>query len=355
MAEDAADKTEEPTGKKVSEARNKGMVAKSADLNAAVGLLAAVLLIWIFSDRLIDGMKTAMTQSFTSIGTFQSTPENFPTIFMQGFVGIIWMLAPVVGGITAISIAIQIYQVGFFWSTEPLGPHFGKIFALSGFTKIFSPTSFVEILKSVAKMVIVGTMAYKVVHKHYAEYLLLADMELPQFCHLLFSVCMEVIIKSSIILLILGIADLIYQKRKNHKELKMTKQEVKDEARSSEGDPHIKGKIKSLRMQMHKNLMMKELPKATVVITNPTFLAIAIRYDQGVDAAPVVVAKGKRIIAERIRDVAKENHIPLIEDKPLARSMYDVAEVGEEIPQEFFAAVAEILAYVYSLKGQRVA
>lgn len=355
MAEDAADKTEEPTGKKLSEARNKGMVAKSADLNAAVGLLAAVIFIDIFSDRIIGGMKTTMIESFRAIGTFQSIPEDMHAIFYHGFIGIIWMLAPVVGGITVISLVIQIYQVGFFWSMEPLGPHFGKIFSLSGFTKLISPTSLLEIVKSVLKMVVVGMVAYKVVGKHYQEYLLLADMELLQFCQLLFSVSMEVIIKSSIILLIIGIADLVYQKRKNHKELKMSKQEVKDEARSSEGDPHIKGKIKSLRMQMHKNLMMKELPKATVVITNPTFIAIAIKYEQGVDTAPVVLAKGKRLIAERIREVAKENHIPIVEDKPLARSMFDVAEVGEEIPQEFFAAVAEILAYVYSLKGQRVA
>jgi flagellar biosynthetic protein FlhB len=135
----------------------------------------------------------------------------------------------------------------------------------------------------------------------------------------------------------------------------MSKNEVKDEAKQSDGDPHIKSKIKTLRMQMHRNFMMKELPKATVVITNPTFIAIAIRYNQGIDTAPVVVAKGKRLIAERIREVANNNNIPIVEDKPLARSLYDVAEPGEQIPEEFFAAVAEILAYVYSLKGQKAA
>jgi len=163
------------------------------------------------------------------------------------------------------------------------------------------------------------------------------------------------VVKSALVLIFLGIADMIYQRRKHRQELKMSKQEVKDEAKSSEGDPHIRGKIKSLRLQMHRNMMMKELPKATVVITNPTFIAIAIRYVQGVDDAPVVVAKGKRLIAEKIREVAREHAIPIVEDKPLARGMYDMAVIGEQIPTEYFAAVAEILAYVYSLKGHQAA
>jgi flagellar biosynthesis protein FlhB len=204
-------------------------------------------------------------------------------------------------------------------------------------------------------MIVVGLVAYKVVASHYGEYLLLADMSLGQFCGKLFSVSVEVILKSTVVLLAIGIADLVYQKRKVHNELKMSKSEVKDEAKQTEGDPHIKGKIRSLRMQMHRNFMMKELPKATVVITNPTFIAIAIRYTQGVDQAPVVVAKGKRLIAERIRDTAKKHDIPIVEDKPLARGLFDMAEPGEQIPEEFFAAVAEILAYVYSLKGTRAA
>jgi flagellar biosynthesis protein FlhB len=172
---------------------------------------------------------------------------------------------------------------------------------------------------------------------------------------MLFSVSMEVVIKSTIVLLFLGVGDLVYQKAKLKKELKMSKTEVKDEAKQSEGDPHVKGKIRSLRLQMHKNFMMKELPKATVIITNPTFIAIAVRYTQGVDPAPVVVAKGKRLIAERIRDEARKHEIPIVEDKPLARGLYEAVQPGEEIPEEFFAAVAEILAYVYSLKGNRAA
>ncbi len=348
-------KTEDPTGKKVSEARNKGMIGKSQDFQSALVLMAGTCLIWMCSDKLVGGMRHAMVESFMAIGDFESIPGKVFDIGRQGLIGIVLLLMPVVVGITAVSLASSISQAGFLWSWEPLGPHFGKVFGFSGFAKLLSPSSFVEIGKSVAKMFVVGLVGYKVAVSHYTEYLMLADMNLMQFTHLLFSVSVEVILKATAVLLIIGIFDLVYQKRKVHNELKMSKSEVKDEARSSEGDPHVKGKIKALRQQMHRNFMMKELPKATVVITNPTFLAIAIRYNQGVDRAPVVVAKGKRLIAERIRDVAKKNDIPIVEDKPLARSMYDIAEAGEEIPEEFFAAVAEILAYVYSLKGTRAA
>lgn len=351
MADDA-DKTEAPTGKKLADARKKGMVGKSADFNSALGLLLGTILIWIYSDRLVNAMKDTMVESFRYIGIYQTVPQDWLGLAHSGFFGLLWVLAPVVGGILVISITSQIIQGGFLWSWDPLGPHFGKVFGLSGFKKLLSPTSFVEIGKSVIKMIIVGLMAYNVVSKHYDQYLLLADMSLGQFCHILSSVSFEIIIKSTLVLMVIGIADLIYQKRKVHNELKMSKQEVKDESRQSEGDPAVKGKIKTLRMQMHRNLMMKELPKATVVITNPTFLAVAVRYTQGIDTAPIVVAKGKRLIAERMREVAKQNNIPIVEDKPLARSLFEVAEVGMEIPEEFFAAIAEILAYVYSLKGQ---
>jgi flagellar biosynthetic protein FlhB len=348
-------KTEDPTGKKLGEARNKGVVGKSGDLSSSLVLLAAISMIWLYSERLVGGLRNTMVESFRAIGNFEQIPGMFFSLGRQGLQGVVLMLLPVVCGITVVSVSISVMQIGFLWSWEALGPNFGKVFSLSGLSKLFSPAAFVEILKSVAKMIIVGIVAYLAVAHHYEQFLGLADMSLSQYCELIWSVSLEVIIKSTVVLLMVGIADLVYQKRKVKKDLMMSKTEVKDEAKQSEGDPHVKGKIKSLRMQMHRNIMMKELPKATVVITNPTFIAIAVRYRQGVDLAPVVVAKGKRLIAERIREVARGNDIPIVEDKPLARGLYDSVEAGEEIPEAFFAAVAEILAYVYSLKGQRAA
>jgi flagellar biosynthetic protein FlhB len=355
VAADDDSKTEDPTGKKVGEARNKGIVGKSGDFSSSLVLLAAISMIWLYSEKLVGGLRNTMVESFRAIGNFEQIPGMFFSLGRQGLQGVVLMLLPVVAGITVVSVTVSIMQVGFLWSWEALGPNFGKVFSLRGLSKLFSPAAFVEILKSVAKMIIVGIVAYQAVAHHYEQFLALPDMSLSQYCELIWSVSLEVIIKSTLVLLIVGIADLVYQKRKVKKDLMMSKSEVKDEAKQSEGDPHIKSKIKSLRMQMHRNIMMRELPKATVVITNPTFIAIAVRYQQGVDTAPVVVAKGKRLIAERIREVARSNNIPIVEDKPLARGLYDVVEAGEEIPEAFFAAVAEILAYVYSLKGQQAA
>lgn len=355
MAGEDDGKTEEATGKKLGEARNKGMVGKSGDFSSSLVLLAGVGMIWMYSDKLVGGMRNTMVESFRAIGNFEQIPGMFFSLGRQGLVGIVLMLMPVVCGITAVSVAVSIAQVGFLWSWEPLGPHFGRVFSLSGMSRLVSVAAFVEIGKSVLKMIIVGVVAYKAVANRYEQLLSLPDMSLNQYCALMWSVSLEVIIKSTLVLLFLGLADLVYQKRKVKKDLMMSKTEVKDEAKQSEGDPHVKGKIKTMRMQMHRNFMMKELPKATVVITNPTFIAIAVRYNQGVDVTPVVVAKGKRLIAERIREVARQNDIPIVEDKPLARSLYDVVQPGEEIPEAFFAAVAEILAYVYSLKGQKAA
>jgi flagellar biosynthetic protein FlhB len=355
MAAEDDGKTEDPTGKKLSDAREKGMVGKSADFNSSIVLLAGTTMIWLFSDRLVDGMRNVMVESFRAIGNFEDIPGMLQDMGRQGLIGILMMLLPLVAGITIVSVVASLTQTGFLWSTKPMEPNFGKVFGLSGFKRLFSATSLVEIIKSVAKMIIVGLVAYKVVSGHYVEFLELPDMALVQFCHMMFSISLEVVFKATLVLILLGVADLAYQKTKLKSELKMSKTEVKDEAKQSDGDPHIKGKIKQMRMQMHRNFMMKELPKATVVITNPTFLAIAVRYVQGLDTAPVVVAKGKRLIAERIRDVAKQKDIPIVEDKPLARGLYESVEPGEEIPEEFFAAVAEILAYVYSLKGTKAA
>lgn len=356
MAEgDDSDKTEEPTGKKLTEARNKGTVGKSMDFTSAVVLLSGACLIWIFADRFTGFLERAMIESFKAIGNYEDIPGSILQIAKRGYFGILILLMPFMAGLAVIALAVNIVQVGFLWTMEPLGPHFGKVFSFAGLKRLVSVHSFVELTKSIAKMIIVGTVAYMVVADHYEEYLALADMGVRQLCSLMFSVSLEVVLKSTLALLFLGIADMTWQKRKIKKELRMSKHEVKDEARSSDGDPQIKGKIRSMRMQMHRNMMMKELPKATVVITNPTFIAIAVRYTQGIDPAPVVVAKGKRLIAERIRDEARKHDIPIVEDKPLARGLYEAVQPGEEIPEEFFAAVAEILAYVYSLKGNRAA
>lgn len=352
MAADDDGKTEEPTAKKLSDAREQGNVPKSNDLTSAVAILAMAAILWMFGAKTGEKLGLLMRDTFALIATFETAPANF--VDMLGNLGIetLWILLPITGTVALISVISQFLQTDWNVSTKTLQPNFKQVFGLAGLKRLVSAQTWMELLKSLLKMALVAAVGYHVVSRHYFEYIKTADQSIRQILSLVGSVTIEIFWKCGLLLIFIGIGDFIWQRRQWKTKLKMTKQEVKDEAKSSEGDPQVKGKIKRLRQEMHRNLMMHEMPKATVVITNPTFIAIALRYTQGVDQAPVVVAKGKRLIAERIRDAAKEHNIPIIEDKPVARGLYDLAEIGSPIPAEFFAAVAEILAYVFGLQGK---
>ncbi len=349
------DKTEKPTAKRVEETRNEGNVAKSTDLSSAFMLLAGSVLIWMLGDRMGEGLRKVTIESLLSISNFEAIPESLHYHLGQGMFGLFLLLGPFLAVLMVLGLAVNVMQIGLLWSWKAIGFKFNKIYKLQGLKKIFSSQGLVELVKSIAKMIIVGVVAYMVISSHFEEYLLLADVSIGAISEFIFSVSLEIFLKCALVLIVLGFFDLMYVRFKHEKDMRMSKQEVKDEARASDGDPKIKGKIRQMRLQMRKNFMMKEVPKATVVITNPTFIAIAVRYEQGVDVAPVIIAKGKRLIAEKIRDAARANSIPIVEDKPLARSLFDVAEIGEPIPAEFFAAVAEILAYVYGLQKRGAA
>ncbi len=347
---DQEEKTEQPTAKRKSQSRQKGVVAKSADLNSAVMLLVGTLMIWLLGRYMSNGIKSVMLESFNSIPHMTLTANNvhYYTVsfakFMAGLLGPLFVFLFIVG------ILVNVLQIGWLFTMTPLKPDLAKVFGPAAFKKLFSPDKFVDLLKSLAKMGIVFAIGLHVVTRHYAEYLYLADQGIGLIILMLLKVLLELILKCAILLLILGIIDFIYQRYKTNKQMKMTKQEVKDEMKSQEGDPQIKGRLKAIRLEMHRKLMMSEVPKATVVVTNPTHIAIAIRYAPGEDNAPMVLAKGKRKIAEKIKSIAKEHNIPMVENKPLARAMVDVVHPGQPIPEAFFAPVAEVLAYVYNLK-----
>jgi flagellar biosynthesis protein FlhB len=354
MADDDSDKTEEASAQKLSKAREEGSIPKSTDLNSGVMLLVGTLALALFGARLMGGLKDFMAYSFGQISTFQFSAENTVNLIYFAVQVMGFGLLPIALIMLVAALVVNIAQVGLYWSFKPIQPKFGKLFKLSNFVKMFKKDTFVELIKNILKMVIVGVIAYRIIRSRYEEALFLIDQDVMSFILFLLTIAFEIAMKCAILLVVLGLMDLIYKKRKHRTELKMTKQEVKDEAKQAEGDPKVKGKIKGLMQQMHAKMMMNELPKATVVVTNPVFIAIAIKYERGVDVVPVIVAKGKRLIAMHIRDVAQENNIPIVEDKALARGMYDVVEIGQEIPAEFFNAIAEVLAYVFNLDKKNV-
>ncbi len=355
---DGGEKTEPATSKKLNDARNNGQVAKSQELNHAVGLIALFVMLKVFissvGERLLNGfllynkIPDVINESIGGLSVI-----TIHTIIKNVMGTILLILAPffIIG--FSLSVAINVWQVKWKITTKPMMPKFSKISPLSGFKRIFSKDSLFELLKSIVKIILIIYVAYSSVKDHQNELLLLYDIPLFQVILLVGSIVIDTGLKIALLYLVIGIADYFYQKHKFNEDMKMTKQEVKDEFKNTEGNPEIKGRQRSRMREASQRRMMQSLPSADVVITNPTHYAVAIKYDANQNAAPVVVAKGEDFLAHKIREAAKEHHIEIVENKPLARMLYANVDVGQEVPPELYQAVAEVLAFVYSLRENR--
>jgi len=349
MAEDE-EKTEEPTAKKKADAIKKGQIGRSMDLSSAISLIAALFGLYLFGGDFASQCEDIIREFFTGYMDWQPTISNFSALAYHILKITLRLLTPMLLLFLVVGLVGNLSQVGLHFTLEKLQPKFSNIFSLSGLKKMFGKDAWIELFKGLIKITIVGMISYSVIKKHSDDILYMADMQIGVFCAYMIDILVELLLKVILFLIILGIADLIYQKRKTHNEMKMSKHEVKDEHKNSEGDPKVIAARKRAMYKMHQQFMMKEVPKATVVITNPTHLAIALRYERGVDQVPFVVGKGADKLAERIKELAKDHDVPIVENKPLARAMYDVVEVGDPLPAEFFAAVAEVLAFVFRQK-----
>jgi len=343
-------KTEEATAKRITEARNKGDVSRSPDLTSAATLLLAAALMPFFQERTLSLLSNNMTSAFLLISEWENIPTNIAPMMLQLFQDVLWIMLPLIGILGLLSMIQQSGQVGWLWAGESITFNLSTLFNLNNLKRMVNVEAWFEMFKSMLKMILVGLIGWHVVSRHWGEYFDSMHWSPGAIYNLVYRVTIEILWKCGLLLLIIGVWDYWFKRKRWKKKLMMTKQEVKDEMKQQDGDPRLKGKIKNLRREMHGRMMMSQIPTATVVITNPTFIAIALRYEPGTDTAPVVLAKGKRLIAEKIRDQAKAHGIPIVEDKPLARGLFDVVYPGEPIPSEFFAAVAEILAYVLGLK-----
>ena len=249
-----------------------------------------------------------------------------------------------------VTLLVSIVQVGWKVSTKPMKPELSKLNPLNGFKRIFSKDSLFELVKSILKIVIIIYIAYTSIKDNANDLFALYDLGLNQAVALVGTLIINTGIKISIVYLVIGLADFIYQKHRFNEDMKMTKQELKDEYKNTEGNPEIKGRQRQRMREASQRRMMQDVPKADVVITNPTHLAVAIKYDAEVSRAPIVIAKGEDYLAQKIREKAKENHIEIVENKPLARMLYANVDIGAEIPPELYQAVAEILAMVYNMR-----
>lgn len=346
---EGGDKTEEPTDKKRRDARKKGQVARSQELNAAFVLLAGFFSVKILWGYIYENIASYSAYIFANLPIFETSTESI----MELFLGILLLLVktafPIMLFIMVFGLAVSFYQVGLVISTEKLEPKLDNLNPINGFGRIFSKRSLVEMLKSLFKILVIGFFLYLYLKDEipFMPYFIYYDLpySLAEIADKIFTMAFQVIA----VIMVLAAADYAYQLWQTTQDLMMTKQEVKDEYKQTEGDPQIKGRIRQKQRQMAMSRMMQEVPKADVIITNPTHYAVALLYEQGM-SAPKVLAKGQDLVAQRIKEVARENNIMIVENKPLARALFDTVEIGGFVPEELYKAVAEVLAYVYKLK-----
>ncbi|WP_379126557.1 flagellar biosynthesis protein FlhB [Paenibacillus sp. sgz500958] len=348
----AGEKTEKATSKKRGDARKQGQVPKSAELSSSVVLLSAVLSLSMFGGFIKERLMALYTDIFMNRLSMELTTDNVTTLLSDYGLQIFIILAPLLGITFVLAIVVNVAQVGFLTVTEGLTPKFSKLNPIKGLKNIFSIRSLVEMLKSIFKLLVIAYLVYSTIWAQKANFSLLSHMDLEAIFKFAAGMTLSLGTKIGAALIIMAILDYIYQRYEHEKSLRMSKQDIKDEYKQSEGDPLIKGKIKERQRRIAMQRMMQEVPKADVIITNPTHFAVALRYDGSQMDAPEIVAKGQDYVALRIRELAKEHGIMTMENKPLARALFQRAEIGDTVPADLFQAVAEVLAYVYRLKGK---
>ena len=349
------EKTEDATSKKLKDVREEGNVAKSAEIVTAATLVSLFVClkfaIGFVGNRLLDTFDTFYTLIPRLVNDGIETDE-FNFLLVDTLLDITIIIAPFLLLGLIVALLSNVLQFQFQVTTKPLEPKFSKLNPINGVKRMFSLNTLMELLKSVIKIVAIAYMSYDVLTEHVGELFLLYDMSVSQGLILMYDIVIELLMKICILFCVIGAADFMYQKWKFNEDNKMTKQEVKDEYKNQEGDPKVKGQQRQRMQQASQRRMMAAIPQADVVITNPTHFAVALSYESGKGQAPVVVAKGADFLAGRIKEIAKENSVEIVENKPLARMLYYNVELGAEIPPELYQAVAEVLAYVYQLRNK---
>ena len=352
------EKTEPATAKRLTDARNEGKVAKSREMSSAIELIALFLVLKVFMSFVSENFFQTFSVFYNKIPDVVEESvggislRTISILFHEVLITMLKIMLPFLAIGLIVSFVFGIVQVGWKITTKPLEPKLSKFNPINGFKRIFSKDSVFELVKSIVKIGLIVVVAYQCIKGNRNVLFVLYDIPLMQAIILCGNIILDTGLKISLVYLIVGFADWIYQKHKFKEDMKMTKQEVKDEYKNNEGDPQIKGRQRQRMREVSQRRMMQDLPKADVVITNPTHLAVALKYDANEAKAPVVIAKGEDYLAQKIKEKAREFDIEIVENKPLARMLYANVDIGSEIPPELYQAVAEVLAMVYNLKNK---
>lgn len=352
---DSSEKTEKATPKKRKKAREEGQVLQSREMTSAIVLLCMFITLKIFGRYIYEGILEIFKVFFTQSPKMEEFYSIKGVVKLYSQVGIAFfkIILPIFAIALLTGLAMGYAQVGFLFTTKTLQVKLNRINPLGGFKRIFSLRSLTELVKSIFKIVVVGLIGFLYLRAEVPNVLKTMDMDVVSIATYIGVTAINIAIRMCIAILVLGILDFGYQWWEHEKNLKMSKQEIKEEHKQTEGNPEVKSKIKQKQRQMSMMRMMQDISKADVIITNPTHFAVAIKYDIKISDAPMVLAKGQNYIALRIKEKAKENGVEIVENKLLARTLFKTVEVGEKIPPDLYQAVAEVLAFVYGLKNSK--
>ncbi len=346
------EKTEQATPRRRQEARKKGQVAKSTEISSAFIILFGTAMlgfygkyIYVYLERYMQWVLSPAIFSYTN----EITVDNFSYFFLVILWYVFKILLPFVAVILVVALGANFAQVGMLVSFESIKPSFKKINPISGLSRLFSLRSLTELVKSVLKISLISYVGYSTIKAALPDFIRMLEMDIQQALVLFGVTTLWLSIKVGLLFVILAFLDLVYQKYEFEKSIKMTKQEIKDEYKQREGDPLVRRRIREKQREIAMRRMMAAIPTADVVITNPIELAVALKYDADEMYAPEVVAKGGGVVAEKIKQIAKENNVPIVEDKSLAQSLFRLTDIGDPVPPQLFKAVAEILAYIYRI------
>lgn len=348
----AGEKTEQATPRRRQEARRRGQVFRSVELTSALLLLAGLIGARYLGPRIYGELAGAFREFLTAFPARDLTPGDVRALGNQVTLILARTAGPLIGGAAAVGLMANVAQVGFLLTAEPLAFRLDRLDPAQGLARMFSKRALVELGKALVKVAAVGYVTYLAIRSEYTKLPGLIDMELAEAARYTGDLVWRVGLRAGIVLLVLAGFDYLYQRWEYEQGLRMSREEVKQEFKETEGDPKVRGRMREKQRQISMRRMMAEVPKADVVITNPTHLAVAVAYRPGEMEAPRVVAKGQEYMAERIKEVAREHGVTIMENVPLAQALYKSVEIGELIPPGLYQAVAEVLAFVYRLKGK---
>lgn len=351
-SQDASEKTEEPTGKKLSDARKKGQIAQSKEVTNFASLLALTLSVTILAPYMALQLYTAMAVVIEHSAVARIDAGSVGEILTGLVLDTMLAIAPTLGTVMVLGLSASLFQSGILFTTEPIMPKFEKLSPLAGAKRLFSVKSLVEFGKGIIKLSIVAYIAYVLMSPELDRAEDLLDMDVVDILREVQTLVIRLMFGVLGFMSVVAVADYVYQKYEHTKQLRMSRQDIRDEHKQSEGDPQVKARLRQIRADRARRRMMAAVPKADVVVTNPTHYAVAMVYDTAAMAAPVVVAKGSDAVALRIREVAKEHNVPIVENPPLARALFASVEVDEQIPEIHYKAMAQVISYVYRLKGR---